>query len=571
MKFNPDGHLRLYDDYSASVDLLGDLLSECDYPMSCGNYGLCSNGQCSCPGGFFQDNAQGNFSLFRCKEINPTTCENPVSHSLLPLEGVYYFTRKGGIVNETNMENCKQTCLKNCSCKVALFQYEDNSSYGECLLPSPVLSLINGGKDDYYLKSFAFIKISNDDGSGRGSDTNSNPGDHGRLVDGILTTGEHGKGSPTTKIIAGLTTATFLLVGLIAGLSWMVFFRKKADGDDGMEDYLDQLSGMPTRFTYEELKAATADFQKKLGAGGFGSVFEGDMATGEKIAVKRLDFLGQGKKEFMAEVKTIGSIHHNNLVRLIGFCAEKLHRLLVYEFMCNGSLDKWIFHKEPKRPPLDWQTRRTIVLDIAKGLAYLHEDCRQRIVHLDIKPQNILLDAGLHAKISDFGLSKLIDRDQSHVVTTMRGTPGYLAPEWFSSVITEKADVYSFGIVVMEVICGRKNLDRSQTEEFKHLLPIFMKKAEEDQLEDMVDGSEDMQLHKSEAVEMMRVAIWCLHSDYTRRPSMSVVVKVLEGTVDVEADLDYAIHNPIAMAAIRREVELGTTTPVLPSFLSGPR
>ncbi|KAG8634584.1 G-type lectin S-receptor-like serine/threonine-protein kinase SD2-5 [Manihot esculenta] len=327
---------------------------------------------------------------------------------------------------------------------------------------------------------------------------------------------------------------------------------------------------MPTRFTYEELKAATGDFQKKLGGGGFGSVFEGDMATGDKIAVKRLDSLGQGKKEFMAEVKTIGSIHHNNLVRLIGFCAEKLHRLLVYEFMCNGSLDKWIFHKEPLRPPLDWQTRRTIVLDIAKGLAYLHEDCRQRIVHLDIKPQNILLDADLHAKISDFGLSKLIDRDQSQVVTTMRGTPGYLAPEWFSSVITEKADVYSFGIVVMEVVCGRKNLDRSQPEEFMHLLPIVMKKDEKDQLVDVVDRSEDMQLHKSEALKMMKVAIWRLQSNYTSRPSMSIVVKVLEGNSDVDAELDYSVHNPAAMAAIKREAELGTT-PVLPSFLSGPR
>ncbi|XP_034890401.1 G-type lectin S-receptor-like serine/threonine-protein kinase SD2-5 [Populus alba] len=306
-----------------------------------------------------------------------------------------------------------------------------------------------------------------------------------------------------------------------------------------MEDFLDQLPGMPTRFTYEELKAATKDFHTKLGKGGFGSVFEGNLETGEKIAVKRLEGLGQGKKEFLAEVKTIGSIHHVNLVRLTGFCVDKLSCLLVYEFLCNGSLDSWIFLKEPRQPSLDWEGKRTIILDIARGQAYLHEECRQRIIHLDIKPQNILLDARLRAKISDFGLSKLIDRDQSQVVTTMRGTPGYLAPELFSSVITEKADVYSFGIVVMEVVYGKKNLDRSQPE-CMHLLPILMKRAQEDQLIDMVDNSsEDMQLHRLEAAEMMRVAIWCLQSDHTRRPSMSTVVKVLEGTMGVEADLDY--------------------------------
>ncbi|XP_057986160.1 G-type lectin S-receptor-like serine/threonine-protein kinase SD2-5 [Hevea brasiliensis] len=375
-----------------------------------------------------------------------------------------------------------------------------------------------------------------------------------------------------TKIVAGSAISALLLVGLAIGFLF-VLLRNKRDEEECMEDNFDILSGMPMRFTYQELTVATGGFQEKLGEGGFGSVFEGTLQNGDKIAVKRLDAIGQGKKEFLAEVKTIGSIHHVNLVRLIGFCAEKLHRLLVYEFMCNGSLDKWIFCKEPLlRPPLDWQTRRTIVLDIAKGLAYLHEECRQRIVHLDIKPQNILLDEEIRAKISDFGLCKLIDRDQSQVVTTMRGTPGYLAPELLSSVITEKADVYSFGIVVMEVVCGRKNLDRSQPEECMHLLPIFMRKAEEDQLVDMVDRSnQDMQLHNSEAVQMMKVAIWCLQSDYKRRPSMSDVVKVVEGNLEVEADLDYTIHNPTTVAATIREAEQGTTTPIMPSRLSGPR
>ncbi|KAI9198765.1 hypothetical protein LWI28_021809 [Acer negundo] len=241
---------------------------------------------------------------------------------------------------------------------------------------------------------------------------------------------------------------------------------------------------MPTRFSYEELKQATEEFLRKLGEGGFGAVFEGTLVSGEKAAAKRLDALGQGKKEFLAEVKTIGSIHHINLVRLVGFCAENLRRLLV---------------------------------------------------------------------------------DQSRVVTTMRGTPGYLAPELFISIVTEKADVYSFGIKVMEVVCGRKNLDLLHSEGCIHLLPFFMIKAEEDCLIDLVDkDSEDMQLHGEEVVQMMRVAVWCLQNDYNMRPSMSTMVKVLEGSMEFE----------VSLTAITREAEeqFGVTmSELLPSILLGPR
>ena len=262
------------------------------------------------------------------------------------------------------------------------------------------------------------------------------------------------------------------------------------------------------------------------------------MRDGVKIAVKRLDGVGQGKTEFLAEVETIGSVHHINLVKLIGFCAEKSYRLLVYEYMCNGSLEKWI-HNRNQVISLDWQTRFNIITDIAKGLCYLHEECRQRIAHLDIKPQNILLDNEFNAKISDFGLSKLIDRDLSHVVTRMRGTPGYLAPEWLTMKITEKADIYSFGVVVIEIVCGRKNLDSSQSEESFHLISLLQEKAEANQLLDIVDNrSSDMQLHGNEAVEMMKLAMWCLQNDSNRRPPMSVVLKVLDGSVNVE-NLDY--------------------------------
>lgn len=210
------------------------------------------------------------------------------------------------------------------------------------------------------------------------------------------------------------------------------------------------------------------------------------MIDGTKVAVKHLDGVGHIDKSFIAEVETFGSIFHTNLVKLVGFCSDKSHKLLVYEYMCNGSLDRWIYCRSHEKC-LGWSSRRKIILDIAKGLAYLHEECRQKIIHLDIKPQNILLDEDHNAKLADFGLSKLIDRNQIQVVTNMKGTPGYIAPEFLRAVITVKANVYSFGVVVLEIMCGRKVFEESKPEEERYLMTLFKKKAEEGQWLDLAD------------------------------------------------------------------------------------
>ncbi|XP_048566666.1 G-type lectin S-receptor-like serine/threonine-protein kinase SD2-5 [Triticum urartu] len=320
-----------------------------------------------------------------------------------------------------------------------------------------------------------------------------------------------------------------------------------------------------------QLEVATKQFKDKLGEGGFGSVFEGLLGE-ERIAVKRLARAGQGKREFLAEVQTIGSIHHINLVRLFGFCAEKSHMLLVYEYMPKGSLDKWIYGRHDNTaPPLEWKVRCKIITNIAKGLAYLHELCMKRIAHLDVKPQNILIDDDFNAKISDFGLCKLIDRDMSQVVTRMRGTPGYLAPEWLTSQITEKADVYSFGVVVMEMVSGRKNLDTSRSEESIHLITLLEEKVKNGQLVDLIDkNSNDMQAHQLDVIQMMKLAMWCLQIDSKRRPKMSEVVKVLEGTMDAESNID---HNFVATNHANFGIAANVTSsaPPLASHLSGPR
>ncbi|CAL4951038.1 unnamed protein product [Urochloa decumbens] len=363
------------------------------------------------------------------------------------------------------------------------------------------------------------------------------------------------------------------LVVLVISITFFVYklrTRQRQEMEEGDEEF-GKLLGALTRFTFEQLQDATSQFRDKLGEGGFGSVFEGQFGE-ERIAVKRLDGAGQGKREFLAEVQTIGNIHHINLVRLIGFCAEKSHRLLVYEYMPKGSLDKWIYYQhDSSTAPLDWQTRRKIITHIAKGLSYLHEECMKRIAHLDVKPQNILLDENFNAKLSDFGLCKLIDRDKSQVVTRMRGTPGYLAPEWLTSQITEKADVYSFGVVVMEMISGRKNLDTSQSEESIHLITLLEEKVKSDELPDLIDKhSTDMQVHKQEVLDMMKLAMWCLQIDSKRRPQMSEVIKVLEGHMNAESKID---HNFVATSQTVFGIaeNAGSSDPPQASYLSAPR
>nr|AEI84329.1 lectin-domain receptor-like kinase [Nicotiana attenuata] len=551
MKLESDGHLKVYEwqsRWNEVNDLLTGFNGECYYPMICGRYGICSRGQCSCPKSssnstsYFRqiDDRQGNLG---CAEVTRLTCNALNNHRFLELQDVDYFTFTADIKN-TDMNACKDACLRNCSCKAALFRSGLNSSTGDCYLPSEIYSLANNEKEKTRYNSYAFVKVQVEAEPAAAKEK--------KRVSGVVL------GSVIGLAILGI---------LIAIAVFIIWKKRKANEDE--ENYLDHVPGMPTRFSYDDLKAATENFTKKLGRGGFGSVFEGCLEDGTKIAVKCLDGVGQVKKSFLAEVETIGSIHHVNLVQLIGFCAEKSHRLLVYEFMSNGSLEKWIYHGKQELT-LDWNCRRKIIQDIAKGLAYLHEECRQKILHLDIKPPNILLDEKHNAKLSDFGLAKLIDRNQSQVMTMMRGTPGYLAPEWLSGAITEKVDVYSFGIVILEILSGRRHFEASESEEQQVMLNLFKKKAEEGQLVDLIDKhSEDMQLYKEEVIKTMQIAAWCLQRDYTKRPSMSMVVKAMEGVLDVEKSLDYSF-NPQTVSVIPN-ITFAHSTPLLPSVLSGPR
>jgi serine/threonine protein kinase len=232
------------------------------------------------------------------------------------------------------------------------------------------------------------------------------------------------------------------------------------------------------------------------------------------------------RKVYLLQVATIGNIHHFNLVRLCGYCSERSERLLVYEFMSNGSLDKYLFTK-PNRAAsaLTWPRRFSIVCDIARGLAYLHEGCRKRILHCDVKPENILLDEKFSAKLADFGLAKLVDRQEADAFTVVRGTRGYLAPEWFvsNSPITEKCDVYSFGMVVLEIIGGRKNVDFkvSSAKLYFHVW-VYDQVAAND-LSEIVDKHLGGDVDPEQVMMLAKLALVCVQEDPALRPTMSKV------------------------------------------------
>ncbi|KAL2518026.1 G-type lectin S-receptor-like serine/threonine-protein kinase SD2-5 [Abeliophyllum distichum] len=332
-------------------------------------------------------------------------------------------------------------------------------------------------------------------------------------------------------------TVFVILIFLFAGFYYHKKNRKVSEyqKESSEEDnFLEGLSGMPIRFSYKDLEISTSNFIVKLGQGGFGSVYQGTLPDGSQVAVKKLEGIGQGKKEFRAEVSIIGSIHHLHLVRIKGFCAEGSHRLLVYEYMANGSLDKWLFRKNNGEFMLDWDTRYNIAVGTAKGLAYLHEDCDVKIVHCDIKPENVLLDEHFMAKVSDFGLAKLMTREQSHVFTTLRGTRGYLAPEWITNyAISEKSDVYSYGMVLLELISGRRNYDPAESSDKCHFPSFAFKMMEEGKFKDIIDTKLKIDEEDARFTTAIKVALWCIQDDMYLRPPMTKVVQMLEGVYPV--------------------------------------
>ncbi|KAL6139970.1 hypothetical protein ACLB2K_058271 [Fragaria x ananassa] len=295
-------------------------------------------------------------------------------------------------------------------------------------------------------------------------------------------------------------------------------------------------------FTYEELIQATSGFSKQnlLGEGGFGCVYKGILEDGREVAVKQLKIGGgQGEREFRAEVEIISRVHHRHLVSLVGYCISDHQRLLVYDFVQNDTLHYHLHGKD--MPVMDWATRVKVAAGAARGIAYLHEDCHPRIIHRDIKSSNILLDSNFEAQVADFGLAKLALDTNTHVTTRVMGTFGYMAPEYATSgKLTDKSDVYSYGVVLLELITGRKPVDGSQPLGDESLVewarPLLTDAVETGDLSELADPRLEKNYVESEMFRMIEAASACVRHSATKRPRMRQVVRALD-SLDDTSDL----------------------------------
>ncbi|XP_023645014.1 probable LRR receptor-like serine/threonine-protein kinase At1g53430 isoform X2 [Capsella rubella] len=354
--------------------------------------------------------------------------------------------------------------------------------------------------------------------------------------------------------VAGIVIAVCAVFGLLV----LLILRLTGYLGGKEVDENEELRGLDLQtgsFTLKQIKRATNNFdpENKIGEGGFGPVYKGVLADGMTIAVKQLSSKSkQGNREFVTEIGMISALQHPNLVKLYGCCIEGKELLLVYEYLENNSLARALFGTEKQKLHLDWPTRNKICIGIAKGLAYLHEESRLKIVHRDIKATNVLLDLSLNAKISDFGLAKLDEDENTHISTRIAGTIGYMAPEYaMRGYLTDKADVYSFGVVCLEIVSGKSNTNYRPKEEFVYLLDWAYVLQEQGSLLELVDPDLGTSFSKKEAMRMLNIALLCTNPSPTLRPPMSSVVKMLEGKIKVQPPLVKREADPSGSAAMR--------------------
>ncbi|GAB2284351.1 hypothetical protein Dimus_018807 [Dionaea muscipula] len=372
--------------------------------------------------------------------------------------------------------------------------------------------------------------------AGKGTTAVPLRGVYGPLISAITVTPNFSvkTGLSIGVIVAIVIVSCVILASILALLKMKGYLGGKGYGDHN------EFQGLDTGyFSLRQIKAATNDFSplNKIGEGGFGPVYKGVLPDGKVIAVKQLSAKSkQGNREFINEIGMISALQHPNLVKLYGCCIEGKELLLVYEYMVNNSLARALFGREDARLNFDWTTRKKICLGIARGLAYLHEESRLKIVHRDIKATNVLLDKDLNVKISDFGLAKLDEDENSHISTRIAGTIGYMAPEYaMRGYLTSKADIYSYGVVVLEVVSGKSNTNYRPKEEFVYLLDWAYVLHEQGNLLELVDPSLGSDYSEEEAMILLNLALLCTNPSPTLRPKMSSVVSMILGEIPVQA------------------------------------
>ncbi|TKW03451.1 hypothetical protein SEVIR_7G024700v4 [Setaria viridis] len=414
-------------------------------------------------------------------------------------------------------DQCQQLCLTDCLCAVAVFRDSDNTCWKKKM---PLTNNVVGDT----VQRTVYIKVpKNNSQQPELLDSNRWKKDKKHWILG------------SSLFLGSSVLLNIVLISVILFGTYCTITIKEIPSVQSSNNV-----GLPLKaFNYAELEKATSGFQEVLGTGASGIVYKGQLQDdlGTYIAVKKIDKLEhETEKEFTVEVQTIGRTHHKNLVRLLGFCNEGKERLLVYEFMTNGSLNQFLFGDVR----LEWNLRAQLALGVARGLLYLHEECSTQIIHCDIKPQNILLDGNFTAKISDFGLAKLLRTNQTQTITGIRGTRGYVAPEWFKSTgITAKVDVYSFGVILLELICCRRNVESEMAEEDKKILTYWTNDCYRcGRVDFLVDGDDEAIFDLKKVERYVAVALWCLQEDPTMRPTMLKVTQMLDGAAAIPTPPD---------------------------------
>ncbi|TVU46535.1 hypothetical protein EJB05_06076, partial [Eragrostis curvula] len=465
-----DGNLRLYSLNSSDGRWLVSWIAvtrPCNLHGLCGPNGICHYlpaPTCSCPPGYVMNNPR-NWSQ-GCRAEEDITCGVEQAHAVkfVRLPDTDFWGSDQQYAHPVSLQDCRNICLRDCTCKG--FQYQPGS--GACY---PKAFLYNGKAYTaptqwsrmMYLKLPLRVNISGIPipQTNVPISTNQRP-DCGWTNTTLMELGVHkvNQGDAKWSYFYGFAGAIFVLEVFFITFVWFFVLRRELGASEmqAIEKGYKAMTSNFRRYSYKELVKATRKFKHELGRGGSGIVYKGILDENRAVAVKMLENVRQCEEEFQAELRIIGRINHMNLVRIWGFCSESSYRMLVTEYIENGSLANILFKDNIL---LEWKQRFVIALGVAKGLAYLHHECLEWVIHCDVKPENILLDHNLEPKIADFGLAKILNRGGSNQnVSRVRGTIGYIAPEWISSLqITAKVDVYSYGVVLLELVMGKRVLD----------------------------------------------------------------------------------------------------------------
>ncbi|KAK1276903.1 putative receptor protein kinase ZmPK1 [Acorus gramineus] len=526
-----DGNLRLYslNESNGSWKITWEALAQlCYVHGACGRNGICvydPEPRCSCPPHYGMSD-EGDWNR-GCKPLFDLSSYSPKDRFLeLPHTDFYGFD--DGYTTNVSFESCKKICLNDSSCQG--FGYRLLGA-GQCF---PKGAFFNGYSSPNFPGSL-YLRIPRSVEASKFSSFQVSKLSCNAVEADSSTAGSSGMSVINRRKMIwvyfyGFISAVGVIEFLFIASGWWFLFRRQEILNVVEEGY-QMITNQFRRFTYSELKKATRNFNEELGRGGSGAVYKGILNDKRVVAVKRLEDVTQGEDEFWAEVSTIGKINHMNLVRMYGFCSEDKHRLLVYEYLENGSLAKLLFDRPGMEDTqLGWKQRFKIAVGVAKGLMYLHHECLEWVIHCDVKPENILLDRDCEPKIADFGLAKLWQRGApASGLSKIRGTKGYMAPEWAMNLpITGKVDVYSFGVVLLELLKGKRALDwEMDTRMLVRLVKDKIANEDESWVEDLVDMRLKGDLNMKQAEIMAVIAFLCVEEDSNKRPTMDTVMDKL--------------------------------------------